>query len=259
MRRKFLPAIRPNVGISEAFRRKLDAEIRAMHDDIGRTIAQAYRANPPAIAMDASAANVLNDALYNLSHRWLKRFDWLAPQMGRHFAKAVADRSDAALKSSLRRGGFSVRFQLSPLQTDLMDAIVHENVALIRSIPAQHLTQVEGIVMRSVTAGRDLSIITRDLQEQFGVTRRRAALIATQQNNSATGKLQAVRQAELGLVVEWLHSSGDRVPRPTHKANSGKTYDPARGWYDPAEKRFILPGELIGCTCTSKVRVPGLS
>ena len=64
------------------------------------------------------------------------------------------------------------------------------------SIPSYHkasrlqrITNVEGLVMRSVQTGRDLRQLTTDLQEQFGVTRRRAAFIARHQSNKATASM----------------------------------------------------------------------
>jgi hypothetical protein len=76
----------------------------------------------------------------------------------------------------------------------------------------------------------------------------------------ATGALLRVRELEIGLdEAVWLHSHAGREPRPTHLANHGNRYKIAEGWYDPAEKRFIIPGELISCRCTHRVVVPGFS
>jgi uncharacterized protein with gpF-like domain len=58
-----------------------------------------------------------------------------------------------------------------------------------KAIRLQRITNVEGLVMRSVQTGRDLGQLTTDLQEQFGVTRRRAAFIARHQSNKATASM----------------------------------------------------------------------
>jgi uncharacterized protein with gpF-like domain len=104
--------------------------------------------------------------------------------------------------------------------------------------------------------------LAKQLQAQYGVTKKRAALIARTQNNLATGAMDRARKLELGLTKsKWRHSHAGKEPRPTHLANDGKLYDHAKGWYDPDPKvrRYIFPGELINCKCSSITVVPGFS
>jgi SPP1 gp7 family putative phage head morphogenesis protein len=114
--------------------------------------------------------------------------------------------------------------------------------------------------MRSVQSGRDLQQLARDLQREFGVTKRRAALIARDQNNKATAVFTRTRQLELGMTrAVWMHSHGGKEPRKTHLKMDGRGYDTRRGMWDPAESKYIFPGELINCRCVSKTIVPGVS
>lgn len=141
-----------------------------------------------------------------------------------------------------------------------MDSIVAENVSLIKSIPQQYLVNVQGVVLRAVQAGRDASTLSIELKKQFGVSQRRASLIARDQNNKATAMIHRARQMELELFEAiWLHSSAGKKPRPTHVANHGKTYDVRTGWFDPAVKKHIWPGTEINCRCVSKTIVAGLT
>lgn len=233
-----------------------------MHRSIVYWISAAYRKNEPVMAMaaDELPARALAAAVRRLQRYWTRKFNEMAQEMASYFAEAVTTRSDAALRSILRRGGMSVKFQMSRGARDVLQATVQENVSLIKSIPAQHLQRVEGMVMRSVQTGRDLATLTDDLQSQFGVTRRRAALIARDQNNKATGAMQKVRFTELGITEAiWVHSGGGRHPRPSHvKAGRDKVkYNVATGWFDPDEKRYVLPGELINCRCVARPVVNG--
>jgi uncharacterized protein with gpF-like domain len=151
----------------------------------------------------------------------------------------------------------SVEVKFGRETRDALSAIIHENVALIRSIPEQYLTQVEGLVMRSVTAGRDLATLTSDLQQQYGVTRRRAQLISLDQNNKATGDIQRLQYLDMGIErAIWRHSHAGKEPRPSHVANDGNEYDVRQGWYDPHERKYIKPGELIRCRCFSQPILP---
>lgn len=260
-RSKKLRPVHPNIGISLAYRRKLDRLIAEMNASIVWHIKAAYRANPPEMALDdILPANALQRAIKLLTKRWLRNFDLAAPKLAKYFAMAAHKRTDQQLASILRKGGFSVRFQQSQAMKDVVQATTTENVGLIKSIASQHLQEVEGLVMRSVSAGRDLGTLAKQLEKRYGVTKRRAALISKDQNNKATSAMSRVRFIENGITTAiWRHSGGGKVPRPTHVKNNGKTYDVTKGWYDPAVKEFIQPGQLISCGCVPIPVVPGFS
>lgn len=259
---KVLRPIHANAGIEAAYRRKLISLIEEMHASLNYWLKAAYRADPPELTQDESPAAAMRAAMRRLSRRWLKRFDVASKELADYFATAVSERSDAALKSILKKGGFAIEFRMTRAQNDVVQAIVNENVSLIKSIPQQYLTQVDGLVMRSVQAGRDLGQLTKDLQEQFGVTKRRAALISRDQNSKATAALTRARQIETGITEAiWMHSGGGRHPRPSHvKAGRDKQrYDVRDGWLDPEVGKKIFPGELINCRCVSKPVLKGFS
>lgn len=252
-RRRTINPVRPSAAIEETYRRRLDALLEEMHRSLVYWLTSHYRANEPEIAKlaaDDSPAVNLRNAFRRLARRWTRRFDDLASDLAKYFATQTAQRSTAALASMLKRGGMSVKFRMSRPVNDAVQASIAENVGLIKSIAQQHLTAVEGHVMRSVQVGRDLGTLTEALHDQFGVTKRRAAFIAQSQNNKMTAVITRTRQIEAGIhECQWLHSGGGRVPRPSHvKAGRDKVrYDPRVGWFDPHEKKYIFPGELINC------------
>src|ERR1700688_4405813 len=212
---KVLPAVRPNCGLEAAYRRKLYCLVEEMHNSVNYWISAKFKSTPPAMAMDdATAASQLRIAINKLTRQWGRRFDVAAKELAAYFALDASKRSDAALRAILKKGGWSVRFTMTPAMQDIFKATVAENVALIRSIPNQYLTQVQGHVMRSVAAGRDLGTVAKELERQYGVTRRRAANIARSQNNLAASAFHRARELELGLKAKWLHSGGSRHPRP---------------------------------------------
>jgi SPP1 gp7 family putative phage head morphogenesis protein len=255
---KTLAPIRPNVGIEHSYARKLEREITAMQVATTTAIFNTWRENPPTLAMDASAAADLRTTMAKLGTTWRRRFSILANEMARYFATSAAQRVDASLRASLAKAGFAVKFSLTPAMHDALTATTAENVALIKSIPAEHLKNIEGDVFRSVQAGRDLGTLARTLTETYGVTKRRAALIARDQNNKATATITHTRQQELGIKqAKWLHSAGGKRPRPSHVANSGKLYDVATGWFDPDMGTWLRPGEAISCRCVSVSVIEG--
>ncbi len=251
-----LRAVRPSAAVRARYERKLDSEIVEMHRSLTFWLIQTYRANRPEIAQDASPASELRKALRKLARRWQSNFDRLGERLGEYFATAANDRVDGELKRMLRDAGFTVKFRMTRAQNDVLQATITEQVSLIKSIASRHLTNVEGIVMRSVQAGRDLGTLTKALEENYGVTRRRAANIARSQNNIATATLTRARQEELGITkARWLHSAGGKTPRPEHVAFSGKTYDVRKGAF--LEGRWTWPGREINCRCVSVPVIPG--
>jgi hypothetical protein len=216
---------------------------------------------PGPLATDALPARELRRAVRKLSRRWLRRFNEASLELAQWFSLRAHKRSTQQLGLILKKGGWSVDLKMTPAQRDILAATIQENVSLIKSIPSQYFTQIEGMVMRSVTTGRDLQQLTNDLQRQFRVTRRRAELISRDQNNKATSVIVGARQIELGLRAVWVHSGAGKHPRPTHvKAGRDRVeYDPREGWWDPAVRRRIWPGTEVNCRCFSRSLVPGFS
>jgi SPP1 gp7 family putative phage head morphogenesis protein len=257
---KVLTAVRPNAGIEAVYREKLQALIADMDKSVVYWLRAAYRANEPVMAQDRTPADELRDVLRRLAKRWQRNFDEAAPALADYFAQSVASRSSGALTAILKKAGFTVKFKMTRPMRDIMAATVGQQVSLIKSIPSQYFTNIEGLVMRSVQSGRDFAQLTQDLQQQFCVTHRRAAFIARDQNNKATASMTRARQDELGLnEAIWVHSGGGKHPRPTHVAMHGKKYDVNKGMWDSAINRWIFPGEEINCRCVSRSIIPGFS
>ena len=265
-----LAPVRPSIGFAIHYRKLILKLVAEMHADTTAQIARAYAAmerlehDPvPAIsvfgAADAPPAAILVATIRTLGRTWGARFDQASKELAAYFAKEVGKRADGQLEAILRKAGFSVPFRITPAIRDALEATTAENVALIKSIGSQYLTAIEGHVMRSITVGRDLAPLARSLEHQFGVTKRRAALIARDQNNKATAVIVRERQNDLGVKAIWVHSRAGKEPRPTHLANDGKEYDPKEGWYDPDVKERIWPGTLINCRCVSRSVIPGLT
>jgi SPP1 gp7 family putative phage head morphogenesis protein len=249
--------IRPSAALRVSYERKLHEALDRMASNVTHWMLSTYRRNPPLIARDAPGERI-GSRMSRLTRQWLKRFDGLAEEMAEYFAQAASDRTDDALRGMLAKAGFSVRFEMSEAQREVVDAIVAENVALIKSIPQQYLTAVQGSVMRSVQAGRDLATLTEELQHAQHVARNRATAIALDQNNKATAYLERARQLELGIEEAiWLHSAGGKQPRPSHVAFSGKRYSVRDGVVLDPKEGTVWPGTAIKCRCVSKAIIPG--
>jgi uncharacterized protein with gpF-like domain len=260
---KLLPAIHANAGLEAIYRKRLVKLIDEMANSIRYWVGACFKANQPALlAMDADPADELQAQIDELRARWQARFDQGAEDLASWFAKAQAQRTDFALKQALKKAGFSIgKFKPTKAQRDVMAASINANVSLIKSIPQQYLTQVEGSVQRAVQQGMNLGELSKELQAHHGVTKRRAALISRDQGAKAGAALKRSRELELGLTqARWVHSSAGKTFRPSHaKAGRDKVvYDIATGWYDPDEKQWIQPSQLLNCRCTGRTIIPSL-
>jgi SPP1 gp7 family putative phage head morphogenesis protein len=255
---QILGPVRANAGFEAMYRLRLIGLVDAMHADVARAIQDLYRADEAEIAADAPPAKSLSRLMRRMTVKWLARFDEAAPVLARWFQQGAASRSDAALKQILLRSGYAVPFKLTLAMRDIATAAVEQNVSLIKSIAQQYLTEVEGMVMRSVATGRDAFTLSHELQQRFSVTRNRAAFIARDQNNKATSQLTRARQLDIGIEHGvWKHSLGGNHPRASHLKADGTVFDLRRGCF--IEGEWIFPGEKPNCRCYWTPVIPGLA
>lgn len=258
-KRKTARAVTPNLGVQQAYKRELDKLIAEMSNSFEYWVEAAYKANPPRmeVAMDALPSSELAKKIAAIGKRWIKKFDDMAEKIATKFAESGRKATDSSFQSALKDAGWAVDFKVTSVMRDAMNATIVENVSLIKSIPQQYLTDVQGIVMRGFSQGRDLKDISDDLQSRYGVTKRRAALIARDQSNKLTATVTQARRVELGLFEAiWVHSGAGKEPRPSHlKAGREKQkFDVRKGLLLDGE--YLLPGQAINCRCSSRTVLP---
>lgn len=256
---KTLTPIRPSAATRTRYQKRLDALIEEMASSIIYWTRAAYRSDEPA-TVELAQDGVLNEAFDKLAARWLGKFDDLAPKLAEWFAKDHRNRTERSLKTDLRKAGFTVKFQMTAPMRDAFNAVVDENVALIKSIAEKYLTDIKVDLMQSVQNGRDLGYLTERLVKKTGITKRRAAFIARDQNNKATAVMARTRQLELGITqAKWLHSAGGKTPRPAHVKFSGQVFDLASGHDFGDGEGHVLPGQAINCRCVAVPILPKLA
>lgn len=255
---KLLRAVHANRGIEAKYQKALVAMIDAMFKSVEYWVRAAYNKQPPLVAglaLDASPAKAVRDRINQLADDWISRFEESAPKLAEVYANSMFGATDKAFEAALREAGWSVKFQMTSPMKDALDAVIGGNVALIKSIPEEFLSDVQGIVMRSYANGRDLDTMSKELRERYGVTRKRAALIARDQSNKANSVVDRTRKMELGIVESvWLHSHAGKNPRADHVMANGKKYNTEQGCRISGQ--YIHPGEEINCRCVGRGVLP---
>ena len=260
-----LRPVHPNIGIEKAYAKRMEALVDAMHRSIMWWVVSAYKNNPPAtMAMDDTTSTQLNRVIKKLTRYWLRKFQDAAKQMAVYFAQQAQQRTDSNLQTILKESGFAIDFKLTGAMREVLGASIQENVSLITSMAQQYLKEIEGITMRSVQVGGDLKAMSDQLETRYKMTKKRARLIARDQNAKANAAVTRTRQLELGIKqAQWLHSHGGKTPRPTHVAMDGKLYDIEKGMWDKdalgkGKGAYVFPGWLINCRCVSRSVIPAL-
>lgn len=98
-----------------------------------------------------------------------------------------------------------------PSFREYIDQFLRDNVSLIESIARDQLTRVSEVVARA-GAGARVEDVARSIQETFGVSKARAALIANDQVLKANADLTQLRQQRVGVESYiWTSSKDERV------------------------------------------------
>ena len=170
------------------------------------------------------------------------------------FVKNAALVNRRRFNKSMKSFGLDI-FGDSPSVDDLISGSAWENAKLIESIPTKYLENVQSTVMTNVRAGNRPSAMAKQLQEQFGVTERRAQMIARDQTAKLNGDLTKQRQQSSGFeYFQWIDSNDERV-RKRHNQIENKVTAYGKGIYrwdfPPLSSKGtpIIPGQDYNCRC----------
>lgn len=264
-KKKTLTAINYNAGNIRWYQRELLAEIREMNADVKRQVLDIIRDNPLAqdsqLAMDANPVQLVKRALDALARKWVDRFINKAFPISDDLVKKTESAVDRGLLASARKESLTINMQWTPAMTEKVDAIIAENVSLIRSIPEKYFTEVEGMVYRAVARGGDRKGLADEIEANFGkrhgITRRRAEFIARDQTRKATSALSNARQQAAGIKKGiWIHSGGGNEPRKKHVHANGEEFFLDKGLPIGDKGQYVMPGEEPNCGCTWKPVLP---
>ena len=266
--RRVLPPIVPNAGIAAVYRSKLSRAIDRMNNSLDYWMRRRWEEDADDNDNNnPTAAQRATQTMRELGRRWQSHFDEIAPDLAGEWGARAAKHSTDRITKLLDDAGWTVNFRTTPQVQTVMNAAVSENVGLIKSIAAEHLQRVEGVILRNVQKGSDLNTMTRELHQQFDIPLKRAAFIARDQNSKMGSIITKARQQQAGIRrARWMHSNITTKGhfRPEHLAFSRGEHTPgARGpdyiVEDGAylEGRWTHPGFEINCRCTSRPIIEG--
>lgn len=137
---------------------------------------------------------------------------------------------------------------------------VDSNVEKIKTIPTESLGSMRQIILDGYKQGRTIRDISKDIQEEYNVSKHRAQMFARDQVATLNAQITKMQQQDAGCKrYRWSTSNDSRV-RPCHAALNGKTFDwndPPEMWYETKKSgrvytgRRCNPGEDYACRCVA--------
>ncbi|AUR92489.1 head morphogenesis domain protein [Vibrio phage 1.173.O._10N.261.55.A11] len=238
-----------------------NAELQRMVRRIKKDIDQSIKPQVKDLEFEYTAdswVDVIEVSLAALRQRWSSAvFNRFAERMASKFVQAVNLQNQQQFQNQYKSFGINI-YAGNQAVSDYLDATVKDNVRLIKSIPDQYLTQVESIVLGNMRAGMRPSAINKQLQDQFGVTERRARVISRDQTSKAANGLAKKRMQSAGFeYYQWVTSEDERV-RSRHRKISDKVTAYGKGiyrWDDPPlsdKGEPISPGTDYSCRCIAR-------
>lgn len=179
---------------------------------------------------------------------------------GLSFVRSIGDSVRSAIDGNWQKAinqaiGVNVALPGTDMSANV-DAWAEENTALITNLAQSYLSKVTTAVNSGFRDGLSWRDISKNIQSETGVAKRRADLIARDQ--VATMNMQVTKQRAADLDIKqfvWRTMEDQRVrgnpsgrypkANPSHYARNGKTYN----WSDGAGARDTFPGQAINCRC----------
>lgn len=155
-----------------------------------------------------------------------------------------------AIKSTL---GIDIRedYYLGDFYVEQLEKWINDNVDLIKTIPEDTLEKMKDIVYDGFTNGKTTTRMVKEMQMTYGISRRRAELIARDQTAKLNGQIQKAQQQDAGITEYIWCTTGDERVRRSHQELNGKKFS----WDDPPENsdgRKCHPGEDYQCRCIGR-------
>lgn len=135
---------------------------------------------------------------------------------------------------------------------DLLRNAALKNAQLIKGLADDTAKRVSLTVMNAVTNGKSAKDLRAELTRQFGISDRRAQLIARNEISSFNSDMNRLRHVQAGITEYIWRSSADERVRPLHRSLEGRTYE--YGKPTDAEEG-LPPGKPIACRCIAQAVV----
>lgn len=130
----------------------------------------------------------------------------------------------------------------------MLEKWVSENVDLIKTVPNQSLDRMKELVFQNYMKGTTTTDIVKEIQRQYGMSKRHAKLIARDQTAKLNADISESQQKDAGVSRYKWSGVLDRRERKSHRELEGKVIR----WDNPPDVgrgRRCHPGQDYQCRC----------
>lgn len=130
----------------------------------------------------------------------------------------------------------------------LQQALMREQVALIKSMPIEAGLRAQKIAQEAALGGKRPEVAAKEIAETEGVTISRATLIARTEAARASSTLTEARAASVGSPGYLWRTVGDAETRESHREMEGRFV----AWSDPptlSDGTTTHAGQIYNCRC----------
>jgi len=139
-------------------------------------------------------------------------------------------------------------------EKDYLSSRISTNTTLITKMKNEYIEQLNTVLFNSYEQGTPLRQLTKDVQNQFRISKNKAKLIARNETKNTNTQMNKKQAQELGFdQAVWLTSKDERV-RAEHRKHSNKTYTIGVG-LDDGKGGKEEPGDKINCRCSFYLKI----
>lgn len=246
-----LPIIEGRLGTEKAYYAALRSMLTQMATEARESVIPLYEA-------ELSAKRAQRAYTGDADQSWFSRIKALTVALQRVASDTVnrilnleAQRHTEQFMATAKKAiGIDLRSVVQ--QEDLAEYLVEaagRNTSLITGLADDTIKRIEQTVYNNSIAGNSVTTLRKALQEDFGISDRRAKLIARDQTAKLNSDLNRRRQEQAGVTsYSWLTSRDERV-RERHRKLEGKVYK----WGEATGAEGGLPpGQPVNCRCVSR-------
>lgn len=171
------------------------------------------------------------------------------------FVNKAVKRNKSLWQTKMSSVGISIKGKSSFCgEKDYIRSRIDTNITLIKNLKSQYLEELSVELAYSYEQGRPSSQLAKEIEKRFGITSRRAKLIARNETKNTNSQLNKKQAMELGFGSPKWHTNMDGRERPEHAKHNGKEYEFGVGLPDGKGGKEE-PGDAINCRCDFYIEV----
>lgn len=242
-----LPPIQVGLGAEAAYLKALRAMLREMAAYVRMHIVPAAERE---IAARRALTRDMGEHEFESLESLTERLVAMASAMVRRILGLEAKRHTETFMATAKRV-LGIDLSAVVRQDDLsgyLENAVTRNVGLIKGLAADTAKRIQTAVTTAVINGVPAKDLRKQLSAEFGMSDRRARLIARDQIAKLTSDLNRERHLQAGVTsYTWMTSHDERV-RPLHRDLDGEVYEYGK---PTGAEDGLPPGQPIMCRCVA--------